>query len=115
MTTSPESKWTPGPYTVCWMKTATEKLGFHITAAPHGSLHPLAECRFPAAEIAGQVEANGNLFASAPDLYEALKKAMPFIDDALDVVEVMSESVLTKECREVVKLARAAIAKAEGR
>lgn len=105
MTTSPESKWTKGPWSV----------------RPRSSNRPPAVIRgteggFLVQGItATREDADAHLIASAPDLYEALKKAMPFIDDALDVVEVMSESVLTKECREVVKLARAAIAKAEGR
>ncbi len=40
---------------------------------------------------------------------EALRRAMPFIDDAEDAHSVMSESSVTDECRSVVADARAAL------
>lgn len=40
---------------------------------------------------------------------EALRRALPFIDDALDAHMVMSETCLTDECREAVADANAAL------
>ena len=48
------------------------------------------------------------------DLVAALERCMPFLDDALDAVQVMSEVVLTEECRATVAAANAALARARG-
>lgn len=49
-----------------------------------------------------------------PELVAALKRCMPFLDDALDAVQVMSEVVLTAECRAAVAEANEVLRKAEG-
>lgn len=112
MTTSPESKWTKGPWRVAPAKDYPDSLHIEVDTADRGQTGHICQVGMRDDPIA---HADARLIASAPDLYEALNKAMPFIDDALDAVEVMSDSVLTKECREAVRLARAALSKAEGR
>lgn len=52
------------------------------------------------------------LMHAAPELYEALTRIMPFVDDAEDVQKLFPESACSSECREAVKLCRAALAKA---
>jgi len=54
------------------------------------------------------------LMAAAPELYEALTRIMPFVDDAEDVQKLFPESACSTECREAVKFCRAALAKARG-
>jgi hypothetical protein len=64
--------------------------------------------------LAAEVNANARLIAAAPCMFEALTKCLPFIDDALDAHSVMSDSVVTAECRNAVNLANAALRKARG-
>lgn len=59
--------FTPGPWTACRMRVGDEVAAFHITAAPHGSLDPVAETGKtlrPAHELNG----NAALIAAAPDM-----------------------------------------------
>lgn len=63
--------------------------------------------------VAQTSEANASLIVRAVNQHdallkcaEALRKALPFIDDALDAHSVMSESAVTDECKQVVSEAR---------
>lgn len=63
-----------------------------------------------------EAEANAHLIVTAVNEREALlrceaalRRALPFIDDAEDAHSVMSESSVTDECRSVVTDARAAL------
>lgn len=105
--------FTPGPWTACFATYDGKPIGFHITASPHGSTMPLAECRWPINDVAlprsSEIEANGRLIAAAPDMYEAL-------DMALMLLQVMSApdigGSLCGSARGVAERARAALVKA---
>jgi len=104
-------KSTPGPW---WLVATDDRhLSVHGTMETGAIFAGIARCPIDDGSDE-ELNANANLIVAAPDLYEALEEAMPFIDDALDVVEFMSESVLTEKCREAVRLARTALKKARG-
>lgn len=73
------------------------------------AVRDIAFCDTPerAILIARRLDASGDLLA-------ALDGCLPFIDDACDVHNLMSESAMSKECRDAVTKARSAIAAATG-
>lgn len=60
----------------------------------------------------GEAQANARLIAAAPDLLDALKAALPYVDDASDVHSLFPDSASSVACRAVVAACRVAIAKA---
>lgn len=70
-----------------------------------------------------KAEANINLICAAPDLLEALKRALPILEEEQGVMERSflpeplseNEEDLLTNYEEAVKMVRAAIAKAEGK
>ena len=59
----------------------------------------------------GANPANGPLLAAAPELRDALRECLPFIDDAEDIAQFYSDSSATKACRDAVAKARSVLAK----
>jgi len=57
----------------------------------------------------GTTEANGFLLTAAPDLMDALHRALPFVEDALEY-----DHMKKPEVRKIIKTIMAAIAKANG-
>lgn len=120
MQTSPESKWTSGPWrveegtTVIWSDNAydpgTNCVGCIVARAAQP---PSWRGSRPTED---EQEANAHLIASAPDLYEALKALLPdsgwanYSDD-----ELRREAELGNGRALLLLAARAALAKAEGR
>jgi len=103
MTTSPESKWTKGPWSVD---------GDGVSALVRGGDATIVAIRH---RLTAQThEANAHLISSAPDLYEALKAA---VDCGMVPISSASEGGAARHSRqvEVADMIRAAIAKAEGR
>lgn len=64
--------------------------------------------------IAAGLQAGRDALVLHSELIEALEKCMPFIDDSEDVYSLFPDSAATKECRDAVQVARAALAKAKG-
>ena len=66
---------TPGPWTACRKIDRGNVHAFHITADPHGSLHPIVECRNAYGRTYDEMAANARLIAAAPEMLEALEDA----------------------------------------
>jgi len=108
-----ERKWTGGP----WSATRSDPAeGFDVWWLTAGAGNAETDIgSITGGKLLGKSEANAHLAAAAPDLFEALQAAMPFIDDAEDVYSIFPDSAATAKCREMVAKARAALSKAEGR
>jgi len=89
-----------GPDRIYVMKAAYD----YADKTTNGSLE---QARF--ANLFQAVQSHASLLRCA----EALRKALPFIDDALDAHTVMSETCVTQECKAVVDEANAALSSLE--
>jgi len=68
------SKHTPGPWAVNrYITSGNQSLGFHITGPRDGSVSPVCVGEDTGY---GEIDANARLIAAAPELLEALKKAV---------------------------------------
>mgnify|MGYP001578000711 CR=1 FL=1 len=94
---------TPGP----WKRIAIGKR--QVIASGHGWLVELPRRGEPETDLqARQVEADYDLMAAAPELLEALKEAIDFLEPTLGRVNSTPQ-------RKAYEMARDAIARAEGK
>ena len=93
-----QPKWTPGP----WRVLNDEAIK---VASSDGSLATVTHIHLRGRRDTSEVEANAHLIAAAPDMAEALEKALNFITNT------ESEMGETLPCGDA---ARAALAKARG-
>jgi hypothetical protein len=92
--TATEAKHTEGPWTATgWQDTVVNDSEGNTLA-----LYPGGDCSLET------VQANASLIAAAPELYEACRRALDFIDD----LPIPGNSIILRDLRDV-------IAKAEGR
>jgi hypothetical protein len=113
-----ETKWTPGPYEVAKRGTYPDDEGFKVMAPPavnsEGNPYRLYMAQFV------KSEAEANLFAAAPELYEALAliEELDFSRDDCPECEGMGEAEACGLCFPKADDARikrrAALAKACG-
>ena len=97
-------KFTPGPWRYC-PQNGSPTTGQHmISGSKPGYLAEIRDCG------TGDVVANAQLIAAAPDLFEALHTALPFVEDALED-EFYKEHHVRKAINEIM----AAINKARGK
>jgi len=71
-----ETKFTSGPWKVCFRSLNGVNVGFHIAASPHGSCRPLVDCSWEWSVAEAETEmltANAYLISAAPDMRDALK------------------------------------------
>jgi hypothetical protein len=116
-------KFTKGPWSICWATYDGRRVQFEITAAPYGSIRPLAQTRWKTdwSEVEGEeLEANGHLIAAAPELYEALKRARDMLQSVAGDIEDGGslDSLRGKYVLAILGVrdaAYTALAKAEGR
>ena len=105
------SAFTPGPYLVRIVDVMNTK-SVSVQAAS-GAVIALLK------HVHGNKEANANLLAAAPDMYEALKEAVPLIERAAteEARSNLAPTGLAKrgEKKKLLAAAKAALAKAEGR
>lgn len=112
-------KFTPGPWEICWSTYNGRRCKFEITASPHGSVRPLADTRWKSDLSEAESEelvANAHLMVAAPELYEALRAALVRLHEMDSAHQKEAERM---ECGYTglpeVRLAEAALSKAEGR
>lgn len=123
-----EAKHTPTPWRVETTKQLRERLGDvadRYNIIQRGQLAISAGRRSALAVVWAEVEeerdaegeANAAFIVRAVnahhELIRAINALLPFVDDAMDVHSVMSESAVTEACRTAVAMAREALAKAE--
>jgi hypothetical protein len=112
------ARHTPGPFTPCFETFDGDAVGFHITEHVAGSCRPIASFRQKLGAMhayplsSGEIAANGNLFAAAPELLEALKTTEGNIR-SLGCAGALDQ--IPSPYRGWLKVVQEAIAKAEGR
>lgn len=78
-------KYTQGKLIPCFGFYDGQCTGFHIASDKWGSAYPLLSCSTKAIRegkiTAEEMQANGYLFAAAPDMLKALKDVHPHIAD----------------------------------
>ena len=103
------AKFTPGPWTFDWeddnrtwaiVKSPTGKIVANVNTESGPDIAPLVSDKMPA-------QANAQLISAAPDLFEALKKA-------IDALERADDSFGVPGLHGIINEADAAIRKAEG-
>ena len=118
--TTKSAQFTPGPWSLCnWMVGNNTPTGEVTICGPEGDEHI---CTMDGNE---DNQANGNLIAAAPEMYEALKQALIIVESAyLDDYAKRKQHCTDDEAGmssdeqasfEALQLVKAAIAKAEGR
>lgn len=75
-----------------------------------GSAPSIPAMREGADEIVRLLRQIESLVSQRDELKQVVRDALPFIDDAADVHQVMAETAASEGCREVVRRARALIA-----
>lgn len=101
---------TPGPWRI-----EGPCSGFSAISGPAGELiFGLAAGIGEEQRSAEECEANANLIAAAPDLYEALAKILDGVEDEFDPADGVDGVVLLPLYESDIRRARAAIAKVSG-
>lgn len=106
MADTDQPKFTSGPWNICWSEYNGRKVNFEITASPYGSVRPLCRSDWKTdwSEVEGEeLVANAHLMVASPDLYDSVKALLHLIP--------ADQQEISPICR----LAKAALAKAEGR
>lgn len=116
-----DSKHTAGPWRVEQDTTLIWGDCNPDDATSYGMGYPIAECRVtPSGSWAkgpkghSEADANARLIAAAPDLLEALKAAMAFIDSHVADADI-TDKMARNHCRLRETKPHDAIARAEGR
>jgi len=71
------NQFTPGPWRIARQNPSPTTGEWMISGAKPGYLAEARDCG------SGDVEANARLIAAAPDLLDALYRALPFIEDCI--------------------------------
>jgi hypothetical protein len=97
-----ETKFTPGPWFVKRQNPSPTTGEWMIVGSKPGYLAEIRNCG------SGDVQANANLIAAAPDMYDALKELCRYADDSNDCQYGTLSTRLVKD------IAEAALTKARG-
>jgi hypothetical protein len=86
---------THGPLTACLSLFNRECTGFHLTASPHGSLRPIAECNDPLTKAErkftdNEIRANARLLAAAYNAFDSAAKRLGV--NAVELAERMQDA-----------------------
>lgn len=100
---SNQMKHTPGPWSVLYSSNVYPSIHAGPTSAPVASLYAHTQSRGER-DVFENADANARLIAAAPVLLEALRETLSCIDQHTDDVVI----------EPIIRLARAAIAKATG-
>lgn len=111
MTSEKRPTFTPGPWTA--MRNINPEAGEEwvrdICADDGDALPSIIEGAYFVCSTDEENEANARLIAAAPEMYEALRRLEKFTTEFLEEVPVGTNNI------DALRLARAALAKAEGR
>ena len=105
------AQFTPGPWSLCnWMVGNNTPTGEVTICGPEGDEHI---CTMDGNE---DNQANGNLIAAAPAMYEALQAIEARLQGVFDSPALMKQGMLTHDkSTDVIRFVQTALAQAEGR